>query len=113
MDIQIYLARNMLVPDDNGYVLVPECFLPSSECDHLHGPLFACGRMTITDDSSGERWQQVMADIDQRGFALIDTDQAERLFGVRILRSRTASLSMQSVGGVTRIPERVNPRYRV
>lgn len=113
MDIKIYLPKSVFLRDGSDYVLIPECLLPSNECERLHGPLVACGSMTIADDPAEGLWQQVVADIDQHDFALIDMDNAERLFGVGILRSRNASLSMQFMGGTTPIPERAKARIHV
>lgn len=85
--ITLYLSESAFLPE-GGYVFVPDCFLPPIECEHLYGPLLACGHMTIPHDQADGRWQRIIADIDRNSFALIETADAETLFGVQIMHPK-------------------------
>ena len=76
MEITVYQRQ-----DGNGYILVPDFFLPSMECRQRHGALRRCGQITNADALCEHSWRQVVWDIDRHTYALLDAGQARRLLG--------------------------------
>ncbi|MEO6104028.1 MAG: hypothetical protein ABIP44_10370 [Pseudoxanthomonas sp.] len=105
MKIALYLSTSAF-PPEGGYVLVPDCFRPSVECNRSHGPLLPCGQMTLSDDHIDGHWQKIISEFDRNTFALIDFATAELLFGVHIARPQTASLERVAGSCLARNPER-------
>lgn len=67
--------------NDGTLVLVPACFEPSSDLVRAHGRFRCCGRVHIADPSCPVLCSRIAADFDQSSFSLLDSQDAEALFG--------------------------------
>lgn len=63
---------------DNHYILIPDCLLPSLHCQSLHGPLRLRGSVSIADFPNDRDWSLVLAEIDRETFALASVAEARR-----------------------------------
>lgn len=109
MNITIYLSKRAFLPA-GGYVLVPDCFLPSVECRRMYGPLLACGKIQRSDDHLDGPWRQIIADFDDQTYAVIDSAAVEALFGVQIARPATSAFGRETGCIPARYPERSTAR---
>jgi hypothetical protein len=76
MKLHVYLLQ------DQRFVLVPDCSLPSIACRRLHGPTRFRGTLEVADTRGDPEWRQVLGDIGVRTYAVLDQDSAWKLFGV-------------------------------
>lgn len=60
-------------------VLMPECFLPSAESERRYGPLRRCGSVHLEEPVIDVLWQRVLADLENRPFAVLRRHDARRL----------------------------------
>ena len=71
----LYAAR------DGALALVPSCFKPCQELEHLHGRFRACGRITVDDVTHKPLWRRILSDFDHNGYAMLKPLEADSLFG--------------------------------
>jgi hypothetical protein len=62
-------------------VLVPECFEPSNGLVHAYGRFRRCGRVHLLEQSATGLCERISADFDQNSYSLLDSRDAEALFG--------------------------------
>lgn len=60
-------------------VLVPDCFLPSAESQRRYGPLRRCGSLHLAEPVNDALWRRVLAELDERPFAVLRRNDAARL----------------------------------
>lgn len=75
MDVTVYLSKDM------RYVLVPTCFLPSNDCEHIYGPLQRCAAVPNGNSLDTSEWSRVIRQIEQHDYAVIGAEAAHRLLG--------------------------------
>ena len=68
---------------DGAYVLVPDCLQASREAQRLHGPLTFCDTVD-TEHAALPRpfWEQLIAEIDTRSYAVVPMQTGQRLLGI-------------------------------
>lgn len=71
----------LYVAGDGALALVPSCFKPCQDLEKVHGRFRACGRITVDDVMHTRLWRRVLADFDHAGYAMLDSSEAESLFG--------------------------------
>lgn len=73
MDLALYTSTG------GRCVLMPECFLPSTESERRYGPLRRCGSVHLDEPVRDMLWQRVLADLERRPFAVLRRNDARRL----------------------------------
>ena len=75
MEAVLYAAR------DGALALLPGCFKPCRDLEQSHGAFRACGRIEVDDVVHRPLWRRILADFDRCGYALLNAEDADNLFG--------------------------------
>lgn len=75
------MVLNVYLSQDNHYVLIPDCLLPSLHCQSLRGSLRLRGSVSIADFPDDRDWSLILAQIDRQTFVLASVAEARRLLG--------------------------------
>ena len=66
-------------------ILVPECFAPSNDLEHVHGRLMPCGRISLEEEAYPDLCRRIGLDFDRMSYCVLGARDVDRLFAAKAL----------------------------